>query len=83
MFPHECKKSNLKLNRKLLASFLISSHSVLKPDGAIYLTLAKGQGGTKFEQTNRPISNDNWQLLRIANETGYLLTGVQPFNADN
>jgi hypothetical protein len=81
MFPHVCKKSNLKLNRSLIKEFLLSTHSVLKPDGKIYITLAKGQGGTCYETINKA-SNDNWQLLRIINETGFLLTDVRPFNVD-
>jgi hypothetical protein len=86
MFPHACcKKTNLKLNRKLLENFLISSKLLLKFNGCVYITLARGQGGTKFDINLNPTSikaNDNWQLVQIANKCGYLFTQCYKFDAN-
>lgn len=86
MFPHAiCKKTNLKLNRQLLESFLLSSKHMLKHDGCVYVALAKGQGGTKFDVNFNKTSlnaNDNWQLIHVANKCGFLLTDVYRFNKD-
>jgi hypothetical protein len=86
MFPHACcKKTNLKLNRKLLEGFLLSSKFLLKTNGCVYVTLARGQGGTKFDVNLNPTSemkNDNWQLVQIANSCGYLLTECYKFDSN-
>lgn len=86
MFPHACcKKTNLKLNRKLLEEFLLSSKLLLKSDGCVYVTLARGQGGTKFDINLNPTSekaNDNWQLVQIANKCGFLLTECYTFDSN-
>ena len=86
MFPHACcKKTNLKLNRKLLEGFLLSSKLLLKENGCVYVTLARGQGGSKFDVNLNPTSeqaNDNWQLVQIANSCGYLLTECYKFDSN-
>ena len=72
-FPHQGGKSNIKRSRKLLVDFFASAKQKLEPDGDILITLATGQGGTKFETLKRKYG-DTWQIIEAAASSNFILT---------
>ena len=72
-FPHQGGKSNIKRSRKLLIDFFASAKEQLEPHGDIIVTLAKGQGGTKFETVKRKYG-DTWQIVEAAAASNFILT---------
>jgi hypothetical protein len=75
MFPHVSGRSNLKKNRELIDRFFSSAKRVMQSDSCIYIALAKGQGGTSFEENPDKRNNkDSWQILQLAAKNGLILT---------
>ncbi len=98
MFPHVSGRSNIRKNRELMRNFLLSARSVLKKSenfdiyenntafdqisSCIYITLAKGQGGTNFEvDLNKRCNKDSWNINEIAQNCGYILTDCYLLNS--
>lgn len=81
MFPHICGKSNLKKNRELIHKFLSSAKKVMSTESSVFIALAKGQGGTRFEEDPAKRNNkDSWQILQIAADYGLILTDCYEYN---
>ncbi|XP_063167322.1 ferredoxin-fold anticodon-binding domain-containing protein 1 [Candoia aspera] len=78
-FPHCGKKAGIKKNRELLAKFFCSCADVLAEKGEIHVALCRGQGGTPADQPVREWHN-SWQVVAMAAEAGFILSGIQPFN---
>lgn len=75
MFPHVSGRSNLKKNRELIDKFLCSARKLMRKDSCVFIALAKGQGGTSFEEDPLKRNNkDSWQVLQIAAKHGLILT---------
>lgn len=84
MFPHVSGRSNLKKNRDLMNRFFISSKNVLNDENSsIFLSLAKGQGGTRFEfEPEKRLNKDSWTINQIAQKNNFILTDCYEFKAD-
>ena len=98
MFPHVGGKSNLKKNRELIENFMKSARHVLKTaesfdilnnplvnsgKSCVYITLARGQGGTSFEiDPKRRNIKDCWIICEIAQKCGYILTECEELCED-
>ncbi|XP_025018705.1 ferredoxin-fold anticodon-binding domain-containing protein 1 isoform X1 [Python bivittatus] len=78
-FPHCGKKAGIKKNRELLAKFFCSCADVLAEKGEIHVALCRGQGGTPADHPVREWHN-SWQVVEMAAEAGFILSGIQPFN---
>ncbi|KAM3830557.1 alpha-1,2-mannosyltransferase ALG9 isoform 4-T4 [Vipera latastei] len=78
-FPHCGKKAGIKKNRELLAKFFCSCADVLAEKGDVHVALCRGQGGTPADQPVREWHN-SWQVVAMAAEAGFLLSGIEPFN---
>ena len=82
MFPHVSGRSNLRKNRALMDAFMRSARDVLKPLSrrpCVYVTLAAGQGGTRFEhEPSKRCANDTWRINQIAQHAGLILTECYP-----
>ncbi|XP_039206509.1 ferredoxin-fold anticodon-binding domain-containing protein 1 isoform X2 [Crotalus tigris] len=78
-FPHCGKKAGIKKNRELLAKFFCSCADVLAEKGDIHVALCRGQGGTLADQPVREWHN-SWQVVAMAAEAGFILSGIEPFN---
>ncbi|XP_034281169.1 ferredoxin-fold anticodon-binding domain-containing protein 1 [Pantherophis guttatus] len=78
-FPHCGKKAGIKKNRELLARFFCSCADVLAEKGDVHVALCKGQGGTPADQPVREWHN-SWQVVEMAAEAGFILSGIEPFN---
>nr|XP_024215883.1 uncharacterized protein LOC106680244 isoform X1 [Halyomorpha halys] len=68
----------IHLNRALLCNFFVSCSHILEADGEVLVTLCAGQGGTKFEGTNRRW-DDTWQIVEQAAHGGFVLSHVDYF----
>jgi hypothetical protein len=77
-FPHRIGKQNNRYNRQLLKDFLTSTHSVLKEDGQIFMSLLEKQSGT--QSTSKIDWDYSWQLPIQVAESGLLLTQEWDFN---
>lgn len=84
MFPHVSGRSNLRKNRQLMSEFFASCRQVLEEsDGAVFVALAAGQGGTSFEfDASRRGNKDSWQINQLAQQHGLILTSCDLFEAD-
>lgn len=83
MFPHYSGRSNLKKNRQLIDRFLFSARKVIRFESSVYIALAKGQGGTGFEEDPVKRHNkDSWQILQLAADNGFILTDCYVYNQD-
>ncbi|RNA06460.1 ferredoxin-fold anticodon-binding domain-containing 1 -like protein [Brachionus plicatilis] len=84
MFPHVSGRSNLKKNRDLMNRFFISCKNVLADENsAIFVSLAKGQGGTSFEmEPEKRLNKDSWTINEIAQKNDFILTDCFEFKKD-
>lgn len=65
-----------------MSFFIYSAVHVLKKHGQILMTLCKGQGGTPADQPMRAW-HDSWQVVSMAANSGFILTKVLPFRAED
>lgn len=84
MFPHVSGRSNLRKNRQLMSEFFASCRQVIDEyDGAVFVALAAGQGGTSFEcDPSRRGNKDSWQINQLAQQHRLILTSCDLFEAD-
>ena len=77
-FPHAGGKNKIHLNRTLLKNFFISSSHFLTEEGAVHVSLCRGQGGTPADSHQRGYEN-SWKITEMATEGGLVLHQVEPF----
>ena len=75
-FPHVGGKSSIGRNRQLLSHFFRSIRQLCTPDTDVYVTLAKGQGGTHMDAPR--IWGDHWQVVSKAARWGFVLRRADP-----
>jgi len=68
-------------NRALLVDFFKSAEAVLAKSGRVYVALARGQGGTRFEETARTrfdAYGNSWKVVEAASASGLVLERAGP-----
>ena len=80
LFPIADKKGRVDLTRELLRDTFCSVRRILAPKGVMYVALAKGQGGTEFEEEDVRHRTNSFEIAKCASYGQLYLSRVSPFD---